>query len=69
MTIGDLPSFFGAAGTSQIIVSVSTTGATEYAPTPTVFTTIPLNGSVSVRGQLFPNAGTPTLLASKIVLN
>jgi hypothetical protein len=69
MTIGDLPSFFGAAGTSQIIVSVSTTGATEYAGNAMVFTTIPLNGSVSVRGQLFPNAGTPTMLASKIVLN
>jgi hypothetical protein len=69
MTIGDLPSFFGAAGTSQIIVSVSTTGATEYAGNAMLFTTIPLNGSVSVRGQLFPNAGTPTVLASKIVTN
>ncbi|MGB6429462.1 MAG: hypothetical protein WBF06_02670 [Candidatus Acidiferrales bacterium] len=69
MTIGDLPSLFGAAGTSQIVVTVSTTGGTEYAGNANVFTTIPLNGSVSVRGQLFPNGGTPALLASKIVLN
>jgi hypothetical protein len=69
MTIGDLPSFFPASGTSQIIVSVSTTTGTEYAGNATVFTAIPISGNVSVRGQLFPNGGTPTLLASKIVLN
>jgi len=69
LTIGDLPSLFGAAGTAQIIATVSTTGATEYGGRATVFTEIPINGSVSVRGQLFANAGTPSLLASKIVLN
>jgi hypothetical protein len=69
LTIGDLASFFGAAGTAQIVVTVSTIGDTEYGGNANVFTEIPVNGSVSVRGQLFPNAGTPTILASRIVLN
>jgi hypothetical protein len=69
LTITGLPSFFGAAGTSQITVSVSTTTGTEYAGIANAFSEIPVNGNVSVRGQLFPNAGTPTMLASKIVLN
>lgn len=69
MTVGVLPSFFGAAGTSQIIVTVSTTGATEYGGAATVFTEIPINGVVSVRGQLFRNAGSPAMLATKVILN
>jgi uncharacterized protein DUF5666 len=69
LTIASLPSFFGAEGTSQITVSVSTTSGTEYAGVANAFSEIPVNGNVSVRGQLFPNAGTPTMLASKIVLN
>jgi hypothetical protein len=68
-TINALPSFFGASGTTQIIVSVSTTTGTEYAGIANAFSEIPVNGSVSVRAQLFPNAGTPTMLASKVVLN
>src|SRR5580704_433845 len=68
-TINALPSFLVAAGTSQIIVSVSTTTGTECAGIANAFSEMPVNGSVSVRAQLFPNAGTPTMLASKVVLN
>jgi hypothetical protein len=70
LTLTALPSFFGAAGTSQLTVTVSTTlGQTEYSGNATVFSEIGPGAIVSVRGQLFPNAGTPTVLASKVVLN
>ncbi|MGB6198844.1 MAG: hypothetical protein WA871_15125 [Candidatus Acidiferrales bacterium] len=69
LTLTNLPSLFGTVGTSQIVASVSTTTGTEFTGAATAFNEIPINGNVSVRGQLFPNGGTPTMLASKIVLN
>ncbi|MGO9640764.1 MAG: DUF4382 domain-containing protein [Candidatus Acidiferrales bacterium] len=73
-TLTNLPSIFGAAGTSQITVFTSTSasnGITEFAGTAKVCTTIEANGTaiVPVRGQLFSisGGGLPTLVASKVI--
>jgi hypothetical protein len=73
-TLTNLPSIFGAAGTSQITVFTSTSasnGITEFAGTAKGCTQMEANGTaiVPVRGQLFSisGGGLPTLVASKVI--
>ncbi len=72
LTISALPSFIGAAGTTQISIltsSSSANGFTEFAGTANACSAIPSHATISARGQLFSVAGggLPTLIASKVV--
>jgi hypothetical protein len=66
--LSGLPSLFSFSSppVSQILVQTSSP-PTIFAGTAISFTTLQINKSVSVRGPLFSNARTPTLVASKVV--
>jgi hypothetical protein len=63
--LGNLPSIFTPPGTAQIRVQTST--PTIFAGNATTFSQLALNDSVSLRGPLFANATTPTIIATKVL--
>jgi hypothetical protein len=64
--VGGLPSIFNSHSVALIQVQTFFP-QTIITGTANSFDTLALNRSVSVRGPLFPNAGTPTLVASKVL--
>jgi hypothetical protein len=73
-TVDGLPPFFQNASPTpitQIVVVTSPlaspNGYTEFGGTATNVSEIGVGKSVSVRGQLFANSGTPTAVATKII--
>jgi hypothetical protein len=64
--ITNLPSIFTPLGSAQIQVQTSSP-PTIFAGAATDFQQLLVNDSVSVRGPLFANAGTPTIVATKVL--
>jgi hypothetical protein len=63
--LGNLPSIFTPPGTAQI--RVQTSAPTIFAGNAANFMQLVNNDSVSVRGPLFANATTPTIIATKVL--
>jgi hypothetical protein len=61
-----LPSIFTPPGAAQIQVQTSSP-PTIFAGTATNFQQLLVNDRVSVRGPLFANATTPTIVATKVL--
>jgi hypothetical protein len=64
--LSNLPSIFTPPGAAQIQVQTSSP-PTIFAGTGTTFSQLLINDSVSVRGPLFANATTPTIVATKVL--
>jgi hypothetical protein len=64
--VGGLPSIFNSHSVALIQVQTFFP-QTIITGTANSFGTLGLSKSVSVRGPLFPSAGTPTLVASKVL--
>jgi hypothetical protein len=64
--LSSLPSIYTPPGTAQIQVQTSSP-PTIFAGTGTSFSQLTVNDSVSVRGPLFANATTPTIVATKVL--
>ena len=65
ITLNNLPSLFSTHGIS--LIQARTSSATIFAGKATGITQIFLNDSLSVRGPLFANLGSPTLTSTKVI--
>jgi len=63
--LGSLPSIFVPRGTA--VIQAQTFAPTIYAGTAIGFSTLAVNHVASVRGPLFANSGSPTLVATKVL--
>jgi hypothetical protein len=63
--LGGIPSVFPPHGTA--VIRVQTSVPTIYAGTASNFGTLGANRVASVRGPLFANSGSPTVVASKVL--
>lgn len=65
--VSSLPSLFGSASPSITQIQAQTSAFTEFAGNAISFNQLAINDVVSLRGQLFANAGSPVLVATKVI--
>ncbi|HEX2714987.1 MAG TPA: DUF5666 domain-containing protein [Candidatus Acidoferrales bacterium] len=65
--VSSLPSLFASASPSITQIQAQTSAFTEFAGNATNFSQLTINDIVSLRGQLFANAGSPVLVATKVI--
>ena len=65
--VSSLPSLFGSASPPITQIQAQTSPFTEFAGNATSFSQLAIGNIVSLRGQLFANAGSPVLVATKVI--